>query len=935
MQSTARPFGMACVVIAVALVPAYGQLFQDGPKLVGTGAVGTALQGYSVALSADGNTALVAGYYDNTGVGAAWVFTRSSSGWVQQGAKLVPSDAVGAAGFGDSVALSYDGNTALIGGYHDNAHQGAAWVFVRSGSAWSQQGAKLLPSDSSEEPDFGYSVALSADGNTALIGGAGDTSSVGAAWVFTRTVSTWSQQGNKLVGSGSSGNAGQGAAVALSSNADTALIGGPYDNANAGAAWIFTFSGATWTQQGAKLVGTGAVGAAFQGVSAALSGDGATAMLGGNQDNSNVGAVWVFALSGGVWSQQGTKLVGADAVGAAQTGVSTALSTNGNIALFGGSADNSGAGAFWVFTRSGATWTQQGAKLVGGGATGAASQGASVAMSPTANAAYTAISGGYADASYAGAAWIFAVPALTVVAPAGVEAGTAFNVAVNAQDSAGALVTGYSDLLHFTSTDGAATLPADSTLTNGAGLFPVTLVTAGNQTVTATDTVYADITGASAPVNVSVPDDTISGQVTLSATGLSGVTMTLSGSQSGTATTAASGNYGFAEAAGGSYTVTPSLTGYTFSPVSQTFNSLNGNQTANFVASIVVTVYTISGQTLLDGNALNGVTVMLSGSQSGSVITSGTGNYSFSVPPGGNYTVTASGTGTDYYFYPYPASATFSNLSSSQTANFQAAVPGDFNHDGYPDVVWQEPSIGAAQVWYLGGPQGVSITDAADLTQANPWQIVGIADFNGDGNPDVLWQDPVHGAVQVWYLGGLLGNQIIGTADITTSNPWRVVSVADFNGDGHPDLLWQDPVNGFSQIWYLGGSQGITLLGAADLDQTNPWRIVGTGDFNSDGTPDVLWQDPVSGTVQIWYMGGTTPGSQGTQLVSTANLTGAMTTKVVAIADFNLDGHPDVVFQDPATGAATVYYYNGAQGITPNGTAVLSTGNPWYIAGPH
>ena len=262
-------------------------------------------------------------------------------------------------------------------------------------------------------------------------------------------------------------------------------------------------------------------------------------------------------------------------------------------------------------------------------------------------------------------------------------------------------------------------------------------------------------------------------------------------------------------------------------------------------------------------------------------------------------------------------------------------VPSDFNHDGQPDVIWEEPKVGWAQTWYLGGPQGVSITNAANLTKANPWQIVGIGDFNGDGNPDVAWQDPVHGAVQVWYLGGPLGNQLIGAADITASNPWRVVSVADFNGDGHPDLLWQNPTNGFSQIWYLGGPQGITLLGAADLDQTNPWRIVGTGDFNGDGVPDVLWQDPVSGTVQIWYMGGNTPGAQGTQLISAVNLTGKMTTKVVAIADFNQDGHPDVIFQDPVTGAATVYYFTGAQGAISNGTAVLSSGNSWYIAGPH
>jgi hypothetical protein len=132
----------------------------------------------------------------------------------------------------------------------------------------------------------------------------------------------------------------------------------------------------------------------------------------------------------------------------------------------------------------------------------------------------------------------------------------------------------------------------------------------------------------------------------------------------------------------------------------------------------------------------------------------------------------------------------------------------------------------------------------------------------------------------------------------------------------------------------MGGSQGVTLLGAADLDQTNPWHIVGTGDFNGDGFPDVLWQDPVSGTVQIWYMGGTTPGAEGSQLQSAVNLT-ANPWKVAAIADFNMDGHPDVVFQNPADGSSQVSFYTGSQGTTLSGYATLSGANPWYIAGPH
>jgi hypothetical protein len=102
-----------------------------GTKLpLGTGAVGGAEQGYSVALSADGNTAIVGGPVDNSFAGAVWVFTRSSGGvWTQQGPKLFGSGAVGAAGQGASVALSADGTTAIVGGPGDNSSAGAAWVF--------------------------------------------------------------------------------------------------------------------------------------------------------------------------------------------------------------------------------------------------------------------------------------------------------------------------------------------------------------------------------------------------------------------------------------------------------------------------------------------------------------------------------------------------------------------------------------------------------------------------------------------------------------------------------------------------------------------------------------------------------------------------------------------------------------------------------------
>jgi hypothetical protein len=227
-------------VTLVAAHPALAHFSQQGPKLVGTGAVGGgAQQGISVSVSSDGNTALVGGYQDNGQAGAAWVWTRSGGVWTQQGPKLVGSGAVGTARQGNSVSLSADGNTAIVGGEADNSAAGAAWVWTRSGGVWTQQGLKLVGSGNAGNAYQGGSVSLSADGNSAIVGGLADNSFVGAAWVWTRSAGVWTQQGTKLVGSGAVGEADQGQSVSLSADGNTAIVGGSSDDGNAGAAWVF------------------------------------------------------------------------------------------------------------------------------------------------------------------------------------------------------------------------------------------------------------------------------------------------------------------------------------------------------------------------------------------------------------------------------------------------------------------------------------------------------------------------------------------------------------------------------------------------------------------------------------------------------------------------------------------------------------------------
>src|SRR5262249_42982796 len=146
---------------------------------------------------------IVGGAADNSNTGAAWVFTRSGGVWAQQGKKLVGSSADGKARLGTSVALSADGNIAILGAPFDNPADksrpfglgpaGAAWVFTRSSGVWMQQGDKLVSRGVAGTARHGTSVALSADGSIAVIGGSADDGSSGAVAVFTRTADHWVQ----------------------------------------------------------------------------------------------------------------------------------------------------------------------------------------------------------------------------------------------------------------------------------------------------------------------------------------------------------------------------------------------------------------------------------------------------------------------------------------------------------------------------------------------------------------------------------------------------------------------------------------------------------------------------------------------------------------------------------------------------------------------
>lgn len=387
----------------------------QGSKLTAADNV-QAAEGSSVAVSADGNTMIAGGPGDHGGLGAAFIYTRVAGIWSQQGTKLVGSGAVGNSRQGNAVSINADGTTVLVGGFKDNAGTGAAWVFTRSGQSWIQQGSKLTGADMNGNAWMGQAVSISADGNTALIGGGYDHNAQGAAWIYNRKNGIWSQNGAKLSGSAGVGSSLQGKSVALSADGAIAVLGGFNDNAGMGAAWIFSLNDGIWMQQGQKLIGNGYSGTNIeQGWSVALNGDGSRLIVGGRADSFNIGASWIFSRSGTSWTQDGMKLVANDNTGQSEQASSVAITADGNTAIIGGLADNNGVGASWIFIREEGFWIQQGLKFIGAGSSQAALQGNSVAISADGG---TAFSGGFVDNNSTGASWAFSAGApVPVVVP--------------------------------------------------------------------------------------------------------------------------------------------------------------------------------------------------------------------------------------------------------------------------------------------------------------------------------------------------------------------------------------------------------------------------------------------------------------------------------------------------------------------------------------
>ena len=254
-------------------------------------------------------------------------------------------------------------------------------------------------------------------------------------------------------------------------------------------------------------------------------------------------------------------------------------------------------------------------------------------------------------------------------------------------------------------------------------------------------------------------------------------------------------------------------------------------------------------------------------------------------------------------------------------------APFTITTTGVQELVWQNDTTRQVTANYYSGTTMIG-WNWLNVVGAPGWTVVAVADMNGDGVPDLIWQNDTTRQVTVNYYGGTGGVSVIGWNWLNSAGApgWTVVAVADMNGDGVPDLIWQNDTTRQVTVNYYGGTGGASVIGWNWLNAVGApgWTVVAAADMNGDGVPDLIWQNNATRQVTVNYYGGTGGASViGWNWLNSAGGSSGWT--VVGASKFNGDGTPGLVWQDSSTGQVTVNFYGGAQGAVYQGWAWLNS----------
>ncbi len=325
-----------------------GKTWTEEQKL--TASDGTADDQFGYSVSIDGNYVIIGANGDDSSTGSAYVFKRTGTSWAEE-QKLTASDGANYDYFG--VSVSIDEDYAIIGAYRDDNSNGndagSAYIFKRTGTSWAEE-QKLTASDGTADDSFGLTVSI--EGNYAIVGAYHDDTLTGSAYVFKRSDSSWIQEDKLTASDGATGDQ-FGSSVSI--NGDYVIIGAYGDDSNgidAGSAYIFKRTGTNWNEED-KLLASDSSSQDKFGISVSINGDYVIIGAYGDGDNGgHAGSAYIFKYTGTTWTQH-NKLLASD--GAPSDYFGRPVSIDGDYAIIGayGNDDNGDeSGSAYIFKKA-------------------------------------------------------------------------------------------------------------------------------------------------------------------------------------------------------------------------------------------------------------------------------------------------------------------------------------------------------------------------------------------------------------------------------------------------------------------------------------------------------------------------------------------------------------------------------------------------------
>jgi hypothetical protein len=279
------------------------------------------------------------------------------------------------------------------------------------------------------------------------------------------------------------------------------------------------------------------------------------------------------------------------------------------------------------------------------------------------------------------------------------------------------------------------------------------------------------------------------------------------------------------------------------------------------------------------------------------------------------------------YMVGYTVSAGITGATNSLNTTpptIQDALVVRIQHNIYrPRLVLQNEASNGVAMWVLAGNGQTLLHSPFILTAAANWRVAASGDFNRDGIPDIVFQNQTTNMISIWYMGAPNGTGIVTAPIVGTSSPnWQVVGSGDLNEDGTPDLLFQNSVTNQIAIWYMGGATGTTVLSDAIVAAPiTGWRVGGVGDIDGNGAADIVFTNATSNGVSVWYRA---PGQTFTVMSSPIIYYAAPDWQLVGVTNIDETGRNELVFQNNTSGMLSVWYL-GNNGTSYASSAFLPT----------